>query len=241
MNISQTYSTHSETCTKFYDLVSDPTEVAQFVLSKVEPFQPKQGLFVGGFFLVAKELIKHGLNLTVCDYSDEMVAQGRSRLPATKVIKADLKCLPFENQFDSIFVIGRVFTHMLANDDAKSAICSLEKSLKTGGIVLFDNYENSKIRKTDYFNGQVIVDDARSRIVRDSFTTLVSEEPYIINWKANYLSSENGVVSRFQDQMLHRAFSRNEVEQFCEACGLEVVDQGDNFDETSFYTLAVKS
>jgi hypothetical protein len=171
---SPTYSQYSKICTKFYDLVSSAEEVAQFVQGKVKPFQHRQGLFVGGFFLVAKRLIECGFDLTVCDYSDEMIAQGRMRLPATNLIKADLKQLPFENQFDSIFVLGRVCTHMLTDEDVKSAMTGLKRALHKDGVVLFDNYEASKIQKTSYFNGKITVSDSNIKIVRESVTERVS-------------------------------------------------------------------
>ena len=170
-----------------------------------------------------------------------MVLQGISRLPSTRVMKADLRDLPFENQFDSIFVIGRVFTHMLTNDDARSALGSLQRSLKNGGVVFMDNYEDSKIRETDYFNGRITVSNSNIEIVRDSSTEFVSEQPYIVNWSAEYRWKENGRVGHFKDQMLHRAFSRRELAKMLEKNGLTVVTQGDNFDDTSFYTLATKT
>ena len=52
--------------------------------------------------------------------------------------------------------------------------------------------------------------------------------------------SQNGEEKVFQDEMLHRAFSRSEMKQLLEENGFLVLDQGDNFDETSFYTVAEK-
>jgi hypothetical protein len=47
-------------------------------------------------------------------------------------------------------------------------------------------------------------------------------------------------VSTFEDEMLHRAFSRKEVELLFEDEGFAVHSQGDNFDESSFFTLACR-
>ena len=147
-----TYSSFSDICTKFYDLIVDLEEVANFVLSNVKPYPTKNSLFVGGFFMVAKVLAKAGWALTVVDYTDEMVEEDKKRLPGVTVEKADLKDLPYENQFECIFVIGRVFTHMLTSADVNQALQSLHSSRKPGGILFFDNYESSKIQVTNYFN-----------------------------------------------------------------------------------------
>jgi ubiquinone/menaquinone biosynthesis C-methylase UbiE len=239
--MNQTYGTHSDICTRFYDLVYDANHVADFVLEKIKPFSPKEGLFIGGMFLIANQLISQGIKLTLSDYSDEMIDQGKRRLPNANFVRADLKSLPFEYQFDSIFVIGRVFTHMLTDVDATSALHGLYKSLKSGGFVFFDNYEDSKIQKTNYFNGTVIVADAKTNIVRDSTTKLVSTDPMVVDWSARYSSDENGTLTTFEDQMLHRAFAREEINKLVEASGLKLISQGDNFDETSFYTIAAKA
>ena len=59
-------------------------------------YNVKKILFVGGFFLVAKKLAEKGYDVTVADYSEEMVEEGRVRLPKNKVIYADLRKLPFK-------------------------------------------------------------------------------------------------------------------------------------------------
>lgn len=77
------YSNQAYVCAKFYDLVINNDEVAEFVESKIKRFTPEKILFVGGFFLVAKNLATK-YELTVVDYTDEMVKEGKKRLPGIK-------------------------------------------------------------------------------------------------------------------------------------------------------------
>ena len=235
-----TYQDFSDICTRFYDLVIDPDQVADFVAKKISAFQIKEILFVGGFFLVAKEIAKRGYSLTIVDYTDQMVAEGKKRLPDFVVNKADLRSLPFTQQFDCVLVIGRVFTHMLTEEDAVRALRSVLRSLRPGGLLFFDNYEASKIQRTDYFNGEVIVQDSVQRIVRSSTTSLISTEPFVVNWSARYEIASGTRSGYVEDEMLHRAFSREEIEQLLNRNHFAVIASGDNFDETSFYTLAKK-
>ena len=241
MKNSNLYSNLAIVCTKFYDLAVDEKKVAEFVESKIGKFEPKKILFVGGFFLVAKELLGKGYDLTVVDYTDEMVAEGKKRLPNTRIIKADVRDLPFKGEFDAVLVIGRVFTHMYSNDDANKALQSIRKSLKPNGILLFDNYEDSKITKTNYFNGKICLKEKGVEITRDSTTELISTEPFIVNWKATYTLKENGKSRRFKDGIEHRAFSRKEIKELVEHNGLKQIENGNNFDETSFYSIARKA
>lgn len=236
--MTETYSDFSHVCTRFYDLVVDPEEVAQFVYSKVRDYNPRKCLFVGGFFLVAKELQKLGLDLVIADYTEEMIREARKRLPNTRAEIADLRELPFEGEFDAVFVIGRVFTHMLTPQDSSRALQSIHTSLRPGGITLLDNYEDSKILVTNYFNGRITVKDSTITIVRESSTQLVSKNPSIVNWVADYHVTSNREVTNYRDEMHHRALSRDEMRTLFEEHDFEVYSQGDNFDETSFFTLA---
>jgi ubiquinone/menaquinone biosynthesis C-methylase UbiE len=232
----KTYFDFASICTTFYDLVVDPREVAAFVRDKIG--SPKKVLFIGGFFSVAKEL---QFDLTIVDYTDAMVLEAKERLPNTRVVKADMRKLPFENEFDAVIVIGRVFTHMFTDDDVDKALQSIRKSLKSNGVLLFDNYETTKITKTNYFNGVVKVNNDKIEIIRDSTTELTSENPFIVDWKATYTVKKGQEVTTFTDAMPHRAFSREEISEFVQKNGFKLVATGDNFDETSFYALVQKS
>jgi SAM-dependent methyltransferase len=238
--MTKTYSRYADICAKFYSLTINSEETADFIFnnSRVKPGQ--DALFVGGMFDIAHCLNKRGLNITLVDYTDEMVEVGRSKLPQVPIAKADLRELHFENQFDIVFVVGRVFTHMLSQDDLSKAILSCKKSLKNGGHLFADNYENTRIQVTPYFNGEIQCTDSNSKIIRKSTTTKISDFPYIIRWDADYSGHMKGENFNFSDSINHRAFSRSEFATDLEKLGFSVVQQGDNFDETSFFTLAKK-
>jgi SAM-dependent methyltransferase len=241
MKNSNLYSDLAEVCVKFYDLSINPKKVAEFFDKKISRFNPKKILFIGGFFEVAKELIIKGYDIVVADYTKEMVDEGKKRLPKIKVVKGDIRDLPFENEFDMVMVIGRVFTHMYSDEDVEKALQSIRKCLKIKGILVFDNYEDSKIRKTNYFNGIITVKDDDIEIIRESSTELISEKPFIVNWKATYLVKEGkGKTQEFHDEMDHRAFSRQEIKNLLEKNSFKHIEEGDNFDETSFYSIARK-
>lgn len=239
--MNDTYTRLADICALFYDLYNDSNAITDFVSDKLMPYPIRKICFVGGFFSVAGKLAEAGLDITVVDYTDEMVEEARKRLPGTQVVKADLRALPFNGEFDAVVVIGRVFTHMLTDEDFQRAIESCVRALRPGGLLLFDNYEDSKIGKTPYFNKTVRVAGKNSlRMERTSSTEAVSSKPFIVKWKAAYQLYQSGHVSEYQDEMLHRAFSREEIRELLRSSPFEVLAQGDNFDETSFYTLARK-
>ncbi len=80
--------------------------------------------------------------------------------------------------------------------------------------------------------------ERETSIVRNSSTTRVSESPYVVRWNAEYSGRFEGADFSFSDSMEHRAFSRNEICNLLPNFGFEVLVQDDNFDDTSFFTLA---
>ena len=133
-----TYSAHAAICAKFYELTLDSKSVCKFILKNSHSTVGDSGLFVGGMFEVANELVESGITLTVVDYTDEMVDVGRSKLPGTVVEKADLRTLPYTGEFDTVFVIGRVFTHMINDTDFSEALRACRRALRTGGRLFFE-------------------------------------------------------------------------------------------------------
>jgi len=236
--MASAYTKFADICAKFYSLTLNSSQVSQFVFQASKASAGEKTLFVGGMFDVAAGLVKSGLDITVVDYSQEMVAVGRKALPRVPVKQADLAALPFNNEFDLIVVIGRVFTHMISDVQLSSAIAGCSKALRPNGRLLVDNYEDSRIRKTSYFNGRIECDGKNCHIIRESKTTLVSAAPFIVRWDARYSGHYDQRSFEFSDSMEHRAFSRSEFSTCLERGGFQVIEQGDNFDETSFYTLA---
>jgi SAM-dependent methyltransferase len=239
--MTDTYSAHAAICAKFYELTLSARQVADFVFAKGRVAIGDRALFVGGMFSIAGELALRGLSLTVVDYTDEMVAIGTSRLPNCRVQKSDLRALPFHEEFDTIFVVGRVFTHMILDADLLAALESCRRSLRPNGKLLVDNYEDSRIQVTDYFNGRIDARDDTSTITRISTTSRVSEVPLVVTWRACYHGEMDGSSFAFEDTMEHRAFSRAEFASYLSQIGFQLLEQGDNFDETSFYTLAQRT
>ena len=80
--------------------------------------------------------------------------------------------------------------------------------------------------------------EGSTRIIRRSSTVLLSEKPHVVEWKAEYSGELEGQAFHFEDSIPNRAFTRPEVVRHLGNHKYEVVSQGDNFDETSFYTLA---
>jgi SAM-dependent methyltransferase len=238
--MTDTYTNYAKVCAKFYSLTLDSQKTAKFIFKNSRAVSSQKALFIGGMFDIADALKKLGLEITLVDYTDEMVEIAKINFPDIPVFKSDLRNIPYSDEFDLVFVVGRVFTHMISDEDLKNAIFSCNKALKINGYLFADNYEDTRIQTTNYFNGKIECIDSMCKIIRDSTTTKLNDCPRIIQWDARYRGHMAGVDFSFNDSMSHRAFSRNEFAQELGKNGFLVEEQADNFDETSFYTLAKK-
>ena len=236
--MSDAYSTYADVCIRFYSVTAPPEPTADFIVRVLDVGPPAKILFIGGMFSVAGSLLSRGFDLVVADYSPQMIEAGRKLLPATRFDEADLAVLTYDGEFDAVVVPGRVFTHMLSDEALTSALSGARRALKPGGKFFADNYEDLRIQKTSYFNGTVECRDEKCFIRRTSTTVLLRQSPFIVRWDAHYQGELEGRVFSFHDSLEHRAFSRAEFAAAVTRCGLSVIRQGDNFDETSFYTAA---
>ncbi len=236
--MNDTPNPEAEVRAAFQRLSVDSGAVARFVFRCSEAFPGNKTLFVGNLFDVAGKLHESGLDVTVVDSSDEMVAIGRARSPGYAIEKADLRELAYDAEFDLMVVVGRVFTHFTTEEDLRSAIASCRMALKPGGKLFFDNYENDKIDGAEYFNGQLEVSDGADRIVRIATSESISEDPKVVRWDADYEGEYQGQHFEFQDVMELRAFSRPEIAGYLPRGGFQLISQGNGFDDISFYTLA---
>ena len=238
--MSSAYNEFADVCLKFYELTAESERVASFVTTLLSPYEVKSVLFIGSFLHVAKALDNY--SCTIVDYSDEMVAAAHTLLPDSNAQQGDIRALSFQNEFDAVLCIGRVFTHMFTDDDAHTALTSVAAAVRPGGVVLIDNYESDKIELTSYFNGTVRCEDESVSILRNSSTRRISDVPHLVEWHSAYRvrDKQSGQERSFDEQMPHRGFRRDELANMTAQHGLRVLSQGDNFDETSFYTLMQK-
>jgi SAM-dependent methyltransferase len=233
-----TYTRHAHICARFYELAIDMPAAAAFIWERTGLQAGQQLLFVGSLFGIAADFARRGAAVLVADYAAPMVALARERLPSVPVQRADLRALPYHRRFDAVVVAGRVFTHMVEDADLRAALQSCHAALRPGGTLFLDNYEDSRIERTPYFNGVLEFEAGAERIRRASCTRRISETPRVVRWEAHYSGRLDGNAFAFSDAIAQRAWSRAEILPMLRNAGLDPIAQGDNFDDTSFYTIA---
>src|SRR4051812_7210590 len=84
-------------------------------------------------------LIAGGLDVSACDLSPGMVAEARRKLPdRRRVGVADIRSLGLEDRFDLVTCLDDGVNYLLGEEDLRAGLGGLARSLRPGGLLVFD-------------------------------------------------------------------------------------------------------
>src|SRR3954454_9939369 len=87
----------------------------------------------------ARPLIARGLRVSACDLSPGMVAEARRKLPdPRRVGVADMRTLDLARRFDLVTCLDDGVNYLLGEDDLRAGLAGLTRSLRPGGLLVFD-------------------------------------------------------------------------------------------------------
>jgi len=98
----------------------------------------------------AVELAKKGMNITGYDYSAEYLAEAEARAKKKKVklrlLRGDMRELPFNNEFDAAINVFTSFGYFPALSDDIKTLKGVARALKPGGLFLIDIVHGTYVR-----------------------------------------------------------------------------------------------
>lgn len=85
-------------------------------------------------------LLRRGYEVSACDLSPRMVALARRRLAGTSgaAFVADMRSLPATGPFDLVTCLDDAINYLLEPRDLEAALRSMRKTLRPGGLLVFD-------------------------------------------------------------------------------------------------------
>lgn len=94
-------------------------------------------------------MLRKGYEVTGCDLSPAMVAEARAKCAgAATVTVADMRALPWRSRFDLVTCLDDAVNYLLTEDDLLMALAGMRRSLRPGGILLFDTNTLGTYRTT---------------------------------------------------------------------------------------------
>jgi len=235
------YSDMTRVCHLFYVQYFPHQKIAD----KLERLLKKRGantiLFIGGLAYVAKKLKQKNYDVTLLEYTPEMLKEAKAILGGSKFVLGDMRDLKVGKKFDAVVAMGRSFTYMASDQEALAALGSFERHLNPGGVVIMDNYETGLMERGAYFNGTIKTGLDGVEVRRISTIKLQRKRPSLYLWDCVYELREQDGIQRFEDKGHGlRSFSKSEIEKLIAKSGLVFVAHHGNFERRSFISVAIK-
>jgi len=187
---------------------------------------------------LAKHFLEKNYDYTGLDVSKQMIKLAQELVPQGKFVRADMRHLDLDEKYEAVIVTGRTFTHMTTNHDVMFALDSIEKSLKKNGWLLFDNFDAYEIFTGFREQSMHKSNFNKKNYTRESKTSFDLEHGWTWKWKAQYTIEENGKKEVFNDEMLLRAFTKDELSLFLKLSGFSVVEIQN--ESNALFTIAQK-
>ncbi len=172
------------------------------------------------------ELYKRGVNCVGLDNSKDMLTHARLRFPGSaNFIEGSMADFDYFEEFDMVISLFGSFNYMLEDSQVESVFWNTWRTLKPGGIGLFEIWNAIPVRKisekpldevsrTRYFDTEI----RRDR----GFTLLNYPTRTIVEVNYRYRVSSNGETSELRDRHVMRAFNREEISRFIRDNGFTI-------------------
>ncbi len=239
MKIMRIYTDYARVYHEMYQSIFNYENEFQLYDKSLSKLKCKKILEIGcGSGNLAKYFIKKGYDYTGLDVSKEMIELSKELVPEGKFIRADMRNLELNEKFDAVIVTGRTFTHLTTNHDVMFALRSIHKILRKDSWLLFDNFNAHEIftnfkdhmtHKSKYSN---------RKYTRKSYTSFDFEHGWTWKWKAIYEIKEEGEKRSFEDEIILRAFTEDELKLFLHISGFEVSKM--QKESNAIFTIAQK-
>ena len=233
------YTDYAKVYHEMYQSIFDYEAEFELYHNSLSKLKCKRILEIGcGSGNLANLFIKEGYDYTGLDVSNEMIELAKELVPNGKFIRADMRHLKLEECYEAVIVTGRTFTHLTTNHDVMFALNSIHQILEKEGWLLFDNFDAHEIftgfheemtHKSSYNNRNYI---------RRSKTSFDFEHGWTWRWQANYEIEEEGKIDTFEDDIMLRAFTGDELKLFLRLNGFETKKM--EKDAAAIFTVAHK-
>ncbi|HEX3567215.1 MAG TPA: class I SAM-dependent methyltransferase [Acidimicrobiales bacterium] len=158
-----------ERFSSFYDAVmDDPGPRADQVASWIDRYLPDASslleLGCGTGSILAR--MPPALSLTGLDRSPEMLAVARGKVPAARLVEADMTYFSLEESFDAVVCVFDSLNHLLSFADWQSMFAAVHQHLSEDGLFIFDVNTLGELRRLgeeppwvyDFDGGVAIID-----------------------------------------------------------------------------------
>jgi SAM-dependent methyltransferase len=176
-----------------------------------------------GTGLLSHYFVDHLYSYLGVDLFEQMLTIARQTVPTGRFIQGDMRNLRLKDPYDAVLITGKSFCHMITNADVMNCMESVYRTLKPGGILVFDNFNATEIFKDFKTTTEFRVDDGENSYKWISNHKIDFTTGFTWTWSTTYFIVEKGNKKMTQDTMTIRAFTRDELELFLRLGKLEPI------------------
>ncbi len=166
-----------------------------------------------GTGLLMEILERNGYEVTGLDLSCEMLKIARKRCRG-RLLRQDMRNIQLRRCFDALLCLGRSFTYMMTDEDVEKSIGSFSRSLKVGGILIFDNFD-AECRDESYFKEwrrqEFEFETYRVTRLSKSFDYDEGNNSWLVKWL--YIIEKDGKRETVRDEARLRAFHESYLKE----------------------------
>jgi ubiquinone/menaquinone biosynthesis C-methylase UbiE len=168
-----------------------------------------------GTGLLAFEFIKNGsYDYLGIDLNEEMLSIARETVPTGQFLQGDMRNLDskFNDNFDAVLIVGRSFSHLVTNTDIFNCLATVNRILKAGGIFIFNTMNAVRIF-SDFRESKDETKQVGDKIYHiNTQLSKCLESNWVFQSNLHYqITDGNGFNEEFDETMLLRAFTRDEL------------------------------
>lgn len=166
---------------------------------------------------LARYFLENNFNYTGLDYSPEMIAIAKDKVPEATFLEGDMRNFDLPKPIESFIITARSISYLVKNSEVNNTLSNIHKNLKPGGILSFDFIDANRYIP-QIFKEKKVIHEATSQntqYVREGIWTLNLAYGLDLNWEATYFKkTDNSLQEIGKDQAIVRTFSLNEIELF---------------------------
>ena len=223
------YNSLSEIYEGMYQTFINYEEEFKFYSQIIRKHKCKSVVEIGcGTGNLASRFTKLYVAYTGIDLSESMLAIARKNNPDCKFIMADMRNFELTERSDACIITGRSISYMISNKDVYETFLSINKNLKTSGIVCFDFIDANKFIPLIEKDKPVIHKAAfgNKKFHRESFWKLNLAQSWTFDWlSVFYEEDQQGNLNKIgQDNSTVRSFCKDEMTLLLRLTGFQVKD-----------------
>lgn len=221
---------------ELYDQLFDPDlyqRWADFTLANL----PSQGRclldLAGGSGRLGVMLAKQGLDVTVADFSSEMLSLAdqhvREAGVALSLIETDMRNLSSLPAYDAITCYADSFCYLKGQDEVQQTFKEVAKHLRAGGVFLFDvisPYQTDVVYPGYMYNYED--EDQQRAFMWQSFANDEVEHG-VIHELTFFTRGQDGRYDRVGETHYERAYELSALKKWLANAGFSTVEVGSNF------------